>query len=350
MPHYFTALFLFILCSCCTNPTTTKTTVSEQDTTNKDVVISNPLIVSTDNLADTSTDLTEDEYNLEDPSIASAYQAKDADFPSFNRNIIEAQLAQKVANEKPLVVHIFVPLCDNEHQGIVPTTASLGNGFSLRSNLYWATSTGMKRYFKEKKTWKLLKSIKNVYQDSVVLERVVFKRTYSNNAVVYLIADAYRGDKMLETVNHFLRAASNNYTEQLNLDNGTAVSIHGAADLVVFNGHNGLFDLYYNQPNRWYNSTNSQKDIAIIACYASEHFEREAMRAKAYPIVRAKGRLHPGAFVISGIIDKWAMLKSVEEMRLNAGKAYCKIHDCSIKTSQKLFYKGWRPENFNAPF
>lgn len=350
MPHYFTALFLFLLCSSCTNPTTTETIVLEQDTTNKDIAISNYLEDSTDSLVDTSTKLTEEEYNLEDPVIASAYQAKDADFPSFDRRVIEAQLAQKVAKGKPLVVHIFVPLCDNEHQGIVPTTASLGNGFSLRSNLYWATSTGMKRYFKEKRNWTLLKSIKNVYQDSVVLERVVFKRIYPNKAVVYLVADAYRGDKMLETVNHFLRAASNNYTEQLQVDNDTNIAIHGAADLVVFNGHNGLFDLYYNQPNRWYNSTNSKKDIAIIACYASEYFERETMRAKAYPIVRAKGRLHPGAFVISGIIDKWAMLESVEEMRLGAGRAYCKIHNCSIKTSAKLFYKGWRPENFDAPF
>lgn len=264
-----------------------------------------------------------------------------------SRLLIEAQLKKKVAECKPLIAHIFVPLCDNEHQGIVPTTASLGNGFNLRSNLYWATSTGMKRYFKEKKQWQFIKSSKNVYGDSVVLERVVFKRTYPNKAVVYLIADAYRGDKMLETVNHFLRAASNNYTEQLKVDDTTIIAIHGAADLVAFNGHNGLLDLYYDQPNQWYNMPNYQKDLVVIACYANEYFEREAMRAKAYTIVRAKNRLHPGAFVISGILDEWAMLNSIESMRLSAGKAYCKIHDCSVKTSKKLFYKGWKSENLN---
>jgi len=349
MQFHLTALFLFLLCSCCTPPTTTKTDIQPQDTSIKTVVALDSTI-NTTTTVETSTQLTEDEYNTTDPIIASDYQAKDVHFPNFDRSKIETQLKQKVADEEPLIVHIFVPLCDNEHQGIVPTTASLGNGFSLRSNLYWATSTGMKRYFKEKKHWKLLRSIKNVYQDSVVLERVIFKRTYPNKAVVYLVADAYRGDKMFETVNHFLRAASNNHTELQNLEDDRSISIHGAADLVVFNGHNGLFDLYYNQPKRWYNSTDRQKDVAIIACYASEYFERETMRAKAYPIVRAKGRLHPGAFVISAIIDDWAMLKSVEEMRLSAGKAYCEIHNCSIKTSKKLFYKGWRPENFNADF
>ncbi|MBL4649891.1 MAG: hypothetical protein JKY03_09175 [Aureispira sp.] len=268
----------------------------------------------------------------------------------FERTKIEANLQQKIATNQPLVVHIFVPLCDNEHQGIVPTTASLGNGFSLRSNLYWATTNGMKRYFKEKKQWELLQSIKNVYKDSVVLERVIFKRTYPNQATVYVVADAYRGDKMLATLNHFSRAMSNNYTKKITLPDSTRIDIHGGADLVVFNGHNGFLDFPEDTPTKFYNTTKSQKDMVAIACFANEYFEREALRAQAYPIVRAKSTLHPGAFVISAIIDDWAMLKPVEEMRLSAGKAYCEIHDCSIKTSKNLFYKGWRPENLQTDY
>ncbi|BDS09675.1 hypothetical protein [Aureispira anguillae] len=340
--------FLFLLLISC-SPSTPSPSIANQ--TIKDSTINSPPIIDSSTAAiDTIQTAEEPEYNFDQPISAAAYQPKDDDFPNFDRSNIEAHLKRKVAAGKPLVVHVFVPLCDNEHQGIVRTTASLGNGFSLRSNLYWATRTGMKRYFKEKTAWKLLKSIKNVYKDSVVLERVIFKRTYPNQASVYLVVDAYRGDKMLETVNDFLRAMSSNYTEKVSLEDSFSIAIHGAADLVVFNGHNGLLDLYYKQPEQWYNNSNQQKDMVVIACYANEYFEREAMRAKAYPIVRAKGRLHPGAFVISAIIDDWAMLKSVEDMRLSAGVAYCEVHDCSIKTSKRLFFKGWRSENLTAPY
>jgi hypothetical protein len=286
----------------------------------------------------------DEEYIFTAPEFASEYQPRDKGFPVFGRERIAAGLKSKVEKGEVLTVHMFVPLCDNKYQGIVPTSPSIGDGFKPNSNLYWATSNGIRRYFKEKKEWEFLKLIKNVYKDSVVLERVVFRRSYAGGATVYLVADAYRGDKMYDTVNDFFRAMSDNYRETLKLDS-INIEIHGAADMVVFNGHNGLLDLYEKQPDRWYNEKGSKKDMVTICCYGNEYFEREAMRARAYPIVRAKSLLHPGAFVISAIIDQWAMMNDVESMRLAAGKAYCKAHGCSEKTSRNLFYKGWRPKN-----
>ncbi len=50
------------------------------------------------------------------------------EYVKFSRDSIKAKLKYKKANGIPLVVHIFVPLCDNENQGIVPVGKSLGNG------------------------------------------------------------------------------------------------------------------------------------------------------------------------------------------------------------------------------
>jgi hypothetical protein len=343
----FLAMAIIHFTTSCTNPSPSVKASSADR-----ILISsnNKPIDSSKIISNNNKKIEEEEYNFDQPISAAAYEPRDDSFPTFNRTIIANKLKNKISKGEALVVHIFVPLCDNEHQGIVRTSESLGNGFSLTSNLYWATRNGMKRYFNEKSNWTLLKSIKNVYKDSVVLERVVFERNYPNNATVYIVADAYRGDKMFETVNDFLRASSNNYTEVLTLSDSQSINIHGGADMVVFNGHNGQLDLFYNQPNRWFNTSKEQKDMVVIACYANEYFEREAMRAKAYPIVRAKNTLHPGAFVISNIIDEWAMLRSVEEMSLSAGKAYCAIHNCSAKTSRNLFYKGWKPENLERTF
>ncbi len=50
------------------------------------------------------------------------------EYMKFSRNSIKAKLRNKKAKRIPLVVHIFVPLCDNENQGIVPVGKSLGIG------------------------------------------------------------------------------------------------------------------------------------------------------------------------------------------------------------------------------
>lgn len=104
---------------------------------------------------------------------------------------------RSVHNE-PLIVHLFVPLYDNEHQGIIPTSKSLGDGLNLKTHLYWPTSAGTKAYFKKNAKWKFLFQAFDI--DANVLGRLVFKQVFIT-AKVYLIADAYRGNRMEETVN-----------------------------------------------------------------------------------------------------------------------------------------------------
>jgi len=56
-------------------------------------------------------------------------------------------------------IHVFVALCDNKYQGIVPVPASLGNGQNSKSNLYWGAAYGVKTYFNKSSEWKLVESI-----------------------------------------------------------------------------------------------------------------------------------------------------------------------------------------------
>ncbi|MBS1655648.1 MAG: hypothetical protein JSU05_12430, partial [Bacteroidetes bacterium] len=37
-------------------------------------------------------------------------------------------------------IHVFVALCDNKYQGIVPVPAKIGNGQDPANNLYWGCS------------------------------------------------------------------------------------------------------------------------------------------------------------------------------------------------------------------
>ncbi|HBH24362.1 MAG TPA: hypothetical protein DDY13_13175 [Cytophagales bacterium] len=45
-------------------------------------------------------------------------------------------------------IHVFVALCDNEHQGIVPVPNTLGNGKDPNSNLYWGAAQTYNNYQK----------------------------------------------------------------------------------------------------------------------------------------------------------------------------------------------------------
>ncbi len=44
--------------------------------------------------------------------------------------------SQVFAHSNTETIHVFVALCDNQNQGIVPVPASLGNGQDPKSNLY----------------------------------------------------------------------------------------------------------------------------------------------------------------------------------------------------------------------
>jgi hypothetical protein len=48
---------------------------------------------------------------------------------------------------KPRLIHVFVALADNQHQGIVHVPARLGNGDDPARNLYWGAAFGVRTFF-----------------------------------------------------------------------------------------------------------------------------------------------------------------------------------------------------------
>ncbi|WP_027418084.1 hypothetical protein [Crocinitomix catalasitica] len=252
----------------------------------------------------------------------------------FDRSEIKTALAVKKANKEDLIVHLYIPLCDNEHQGIVPTSKSLGDGMSIRTNLYWATSGGTKAYFKKLPDWKLRYDELDI--DSNVLERMVFEKEFEGQKV-YLIADAYRGDRMEETINNYLSAISGAHKDSILLNNNTTIVAAGNADMVMFNGHNGMMDAIHVQD--WPNVDGKQKDIVMNACVSYGYLQNEFMKAGGYPLVRTNTLLYPGAYVLDQIIKDWVNGVDEKQLCLNAGRTYCQKHDCGAGT--KVYKTGW---------
>ena len=140
----------------------------------------------------------------------------------------------------PRVVHVFVALADNQHQGIVPVPAFLGNGSDPQRNLYWGAAFGVKTYFKASQQWELISHGRG--PKDAILERCVFKHRDED---VFLVADAYDGSQIKLAVTDFLSAAAGVTAEKLSLKlNSTEVSlaIAGGADLAVYVGHDAFMD------------------------------------------------------------------------------------------------------------
>lgn len=229
-------------------------------------------------------------------------------------------------------IHIFVALCDNKYQGIVPVPAKIGNGQDPGNNLYWGCGFGVKAYFKNSKDWALLKTQK---LDAVRLERLVFKHTRSN---FYLIADAYDGKYIQKCTKDFLQSSSGQVKDTLMTGN-RVIGIAGNSKLVAYIGHDGLMDFQLTET--FNNVDNKKRDIIILACYSKKYFSPHLKNANVNQLVWTTGLMAPEAYIIHDAITAYTNKETNERIRTRAALAYSKYQKCSEKAARNLLVTGW---------
>lgn len=231
------------------------------------------------------------------------------------------------------VIHVFVALADNVNQGIVPVSASLGNGDNPATNLYWGAAFGIRTFFSRNKDWELVSVIAN--PGDRILERCIFK--HRRNSFL-LVADAYRGKEISQTTMDFLEAAAGRPGEKLKVGD---VEFHtgGSADLVAYIGHNGLMD--FQLPSHPKRRDDRQRRAIILACASKRFFSTALQQSGATPLLWTTNLMAPEAYVLSAAIDGWMKKESDEQIRLRAADAYHKYQNCGVKAARGLFATGW---------
>ena len=238
-----------------------------------------------------------------------------------------------LTSENIRTVHVFVALCDNVNQGIVPVPAFMGNGRDTKQNLYWGLAGGVKTYFKNSKEWKLIKTIKDPKEE--ILERIIFKHKTSN---VYLLADAYDGAEIKQTTIDFFKASSGDFTTKIKLDSLT-INFGGDSNLVSYIGHDGLMD--FNLDINFKQNNIKKKDAIILACISKRFFATNLKQTGANPLVWTTGLMAPEAYTLKWALDGWVLNESDEQIRERAAQAYNKYQKCGIKASRNLLVTGW---------
>ena len=247
-------------------------------------------------------------------------------------NVSDSKTERAAVNSLP-VIHVFVALADNINQGIVPVSASLGNGDNATTNLYWGAAFGVRTFFSRNRDWQLISTIPN--PTAGILERCIFKHRHSSTLMV---ADAYRGKNISQATADFLEAAAGKPGEQLKARD-VQFHIGGSADLVAYIGHNGLMDFKLaSHPKA---RDDRQRRAIILACASKQYFSTALQQSGATPLLWTTNLMAPEAYVLSAAIDGWMKKETDEQVRLRAADAYHKYQKCGVRAARALFATGW---------
>jgi hypothetical protein len=244
----------------------------------------------------------------------------------------EKQESQICVDTSFKTIHVFVALCDNKYQGIVPVPPKIGNGQDPNLNLYWGCGYGIRTYFKNSKDWVLVKTYNS---DSLVLQRLVFKHRIAN---YYLVADAYDGKCIKNCTVDFLQSSCGRLKDTLLVDKKT-IGIAGYSSLVAYIGHDGLMDFELNE--KFINSDKLKRDIIVLACYSKSYFKHHLLQANVNPLVWTTGLMAPEAYTLHDAVTGYVNKESNENIRTRAALAYSKYQKCSEKAARNLLTTGW---------
>lgn len=216
---------------------------------------------------------------------------------------------------EPRTIRVFVALCDNATQGILPVPAKIGDGENPDANLYWGCNNGLRSFFRRSKVWKLDKAELNPTPE--ILERVSFKHVSDD---LMLIGEAYRGREMRRCLADF-----------------EACLASGGAGLAAYIGHNGSMDEAPGETPATTLSPGQRPDAVVLCCVSQRYFAPRLEALGARPVLLTQQLMYPGAFLLHDAIEAWRRGASRPDIRAAAGRAYAKNQGISTKAGTGIF-------------
>jgi len=245
---------------------------------------------------------------------------------------LSSNISAQTDKSEAKTIHVFVALCDNKYQGIVPVPKVIGDGQNPDANLYWGCGYGIRTFFKKSKEWKLLETRK---VSGVILERLVFKHATQN---YYLVADAYDGQYIKQCTKDFLNSSCGNQKDTLQLG-GKTLGIGGNSSLLAYIGHDGLMDFQLSET--FSNADNKKRDVIILACYSKHFFSPHLRAANVNPMLWTTHLMCPEAYTLHNALGEYVNGGSNETVRDKAAAAYAQYQKCSLKSAKGLLVTNW---------
>jgi len=246
------------------------------------------------------------------------------------RAVAAAPMTDEVGGYKK--IHVFVALCDNQHQGIAPVPPAIGNGQDAARNLYWGARYGVKTHMLRSRDWKLLADLPN--PKAHVLERLIFTHL---GRKAYLVADAYDGAYIKQAISDTIAASAGQAPEAIAINSHRFI-FGGGADLLTYIGHDGLIDFPLDlQITR---APGKRKEVMLLCCVSCTYFKPWLEKTGAYPLLWTTQVMCPEAYTFKAALDGWLRGESPQRIHERAAREYSRYQKCSVRAAGVLLKTG----------
>ena len=209
-------------------------------------------------------------------------------------------------------VRVFVALCDNKTQRIVPVGAKIGNGDDPDANLYWGCTDGLGSFFKKSGRWKVVESKSDV--SHTVVRSLKLRHA---DGSMELLAEAYRGSEIKQCLKDFESAAAGNQY-----------------DLVAYIGHNALMDFSLDPPKK---TEGNDTEVIVLCCMSEAYFGDRLRGLGCKPLLTTQQLMYPGSFILHAVLESWSNGGKPADLVNAAAKAYARNQKISVKAAAGVF-------------
>lgn len=262
---------------------------------------------------------------------------------SFSYNEVQEHLTRHIEEDKPVVIHVMVALCDNENQGIVKVNRQLGNGQNPTTNLYWGAAYGVRTFLTRRAGYSIVRN--DTLADQGILDRIILHKQIKrsgNNVDLYVVADAWDGAEIQQTTWKFLTAAAGYETETIEIpipgqtDSTLTIEAGGQAQLLAYVGHNGLMDFRFSQiPVA--DTTAHPRSSIVLACASRPYFLSMLRTGGSHPLLLTTHLMAPEAYTLDAAISSFVQKKTTSQLHASVASAYNTYQKCGRNAARNLF-------------
>jgi hypothetical protein len=256
--------------------------------------------------------------------------------------------APRLAAGEPIVVMAHVPLCDNRvlHCG----NKIVGDGDHPDGNLYWNTDEGFLGWFGRRDSgWTPVKLAATSTAPADVLAVRVWHRRFAPAGAwksrgvkksfdVYVVAWAWRGTAIDDTLAAYLDDVYGDGTRTIELADHTVLAAGGASTIVAWVGHNRLMDV---APIDWAaraaHGSSRARGVIAEACQTAPYMAADVSSRERVPLLMTNDFLFAGATAFEGVVTQFARGGTLAEMRTLATTQYAQGEQLPVAHVARIF-------------
>jgi hypothetical protein len=243
------------------------------------------------------------------------------------------RIAGDLAANRPIVITVYVALCDNASQGIVPVkNRSICDGDAPSRNLYWATGGGLAGAMRSA-GWKRVHAARPAdgpilavaaWRASLAKGGALATRGHRGRAPVYVVGLAYRGREIRAAMVDFFRAVHRDTPLAIATDDGATLAAGGASHVVGYIGHDYFYDTL--DPDALLREARgdsaSEKGAFALSCTGNVLIRPGLRRANVRILLLNRTLAFPGAWSVAGIARGLAQGRGGRGIRREAAAAF----------------------------